>query len=607
MKKKILWIAMAVLMIFTVFFGFASANQNDQQSSIELKPFKVAAVEFNPRLNERDSNINALYKVVEAAAQNGAKLIVTPEMSTTGYYYKDRAAIKSFVDSIPGVTTKKFEEIAKKYDSYIVIGMAEVDQGTGIYYNSAALVGPKGYIGKYRKTHQWETETHWAAWGDLGVPVFDTEIGKIAINICMDSAFFESSRTAALEGANILAFPTNSSAQAVAALQARAMQNGLYIVSANRSNTENGFHMIGASAIWDPDGVKLAEAKFIPTPEEDVNDPTILYATIDPAKYDNNGKKRLSERRPELYQDLLLYIGPWDYTKNTTPHDVTAITLQYEPVIGKKEANMAKIKNLIEQSMNEAKNQGKSLDLIVLPELSATGPMSDKVQVQKLAEPINGSLVASFKEIAKNNQTHIIFGFVEKENSKLYNTAVLIDPKGEIIGKYHKTHLDEMDQAWAEKGDKLEVFTTEIGKIGMMIGYDAAFPEVAGTLSVNRTDIIAIPSSWNGQFGKKIDMIKEMSANPYPDNAMCLWDSIAMSAESYTLVANFVGTDEYYLGSSALYTLDPLYGLDQPLTLSENEETFLMADFTTIQSAWWWNQEYIILQRRPHFYKRMLY
>lgn len=603
MKKK-LWFGIMLMLMFTLVFGVVSAAAADEES---FQPFKAAAVQFNPQLNERDDNITALYKVVETAAQNGAKLIVTPEMSTTGYYYKNREAIKPFVDTIPGVTTKKFEALAKEYNAYIVIGMAEVDKETGAYYNAAALVGPKGYMGKYRKTHQWETEAHWAAWGDLEVPVFDAEIGKIAINICMDSAFFESSRIAALKGANILAFPTNSSAQAVAALQARAIQNGLYIVSANRSNTENGFHMIGASAVWAPDGAKLAEATFSPSSAEDVNEPTVLYATIDPAKYDNDGKKRLSERRPELYQDLLLYIGPWDYTKNTTSHDVTAAALQYEPVLGDKSANMAKIEKLVGQSVAEATKQGKKLNLIVLPELSATGPMTDKAKVQKLAEPISGSLVNSFKEIAKNNQTHVIFGFAEKENGKLYNTAVLIDPQGEIIGKYQKTHLDALDKSWAEMGNKFEVFSTEIGKIGIMIGYDAAFPEVAGVLSVNRADIIAIPSSWNGQYGREIDMIKEMSANQYPESAMCLWDSIAMSAESYTLVANFVGTEKNYKGSSSLYTLDPLYGLDQPLALSQNAEEFLIASFSTIQASWWWNQEYIILQRQPHFYKRLVY
>ncbi|MDI3534052.1 MAG: hypothetical protein PWQ82_417 [Thermosediminibacterales bacterium] len=76
-------------------------NLTKDTSASELNgPIKVAAVQFNPQLNERDKNVEALLKVVTEAAQNGAKLIVTPEMATTGYYYADRKAIEPFVDTI---------------------------------------------------------------------------------------------------------------------------------------------------------------------------------------------------------------------------------------------------------------------------------------------------------------------------------------------------------------------------------------------------------------------------------------------------------------------------------------------------------------------------
>ncbi|MFC0469785.1 nitrilase-related carbon-nitrogen hydrolase [Halalkalibacter kiskunsagensis] len=74
----------------------------------EKKAFKVACIQFNPVLNKRNTNIESLLKVVEEAACHGAKLIVTPEMATTGYYYKDREAISPFVDEIPGLTTSRF-------------------------------------------------------------------------------------------------------------------------------------------------------------------------------------------------------------------------------------------------------------------------------------------------------------------------------------------------------------------------------------------------------------------------------------------------------------------------------------------------------------------
>lgn len=595
---------LCTIMVVTGISANNVAQASTKKATVEkkiTKPFKVASIEFNPVLNERDKNVDKLLKLTEGAFKKGAKLVVAPEMSTTGYYYANRKSIRPFVDSIPGKTTDKFAKLAKKYDAYVVFGMPEVDKKTNLYYNAAALVGPKGYIGKYRKAQMWETETHWAAWGDLGVPVFDTKIGKIAINICMDSAYFETARIAGVEGADILAFPTNSSAQAISALPARAQENGMYIVSANRSNTENGFHMIGGSAVWSPIGKKLAEAPVAMTSKEDINTPTITYASIDPKLYHNKNKDALKKRRPELYQDLMLYVEPWDYTKNTTSHDVVAASLQYEPVIGDKEKNKEKVNQLL----GEAKAANANLNLVVLPELSLTGPMDgvNPSTITSLAEEANGESTAYMSELAKKYQVSIVFGLIEKLNGKLYNSAILVSKEGKLVGTYQKTHLSQQDQRWAKAGSSLPVFQTDdLGKIGILIGDDAQYPEASGVLAVNRADMIAIPSAWYGQFGGTMQINKQISANKYPDNAMVTWDAVAIGAQAYTIVANYVGTEKHYLGGSSLYTLDPLYGLDQPVVASSNQEQALVTEFKTLQTDWWFNQEKLLLSRRTAYF-----
>lgn len=579
----------------------AKPTNNDTNSSSIVKPFKVASVEFNPILNERDKNVQELLKVTEKALKNGAKLVVAPEMSTTGYYYADRTAIEPFVDTIPGETTKRFTKLAKKYDAYIVFGMAEIDKKTHLYYNSAALVGPEGYVGKYRKTQMWETEMHWAAWGDLGVPVFKTKIGKIAINICMDSAYFETARLAGVGGANILAFPTNSSAQTISALPARAQQNGMYIVSANRSNTEKGFHMVGGSAIWSPEGKKLGEAPVVMKESEDMEKPTITYATINPNLYKNKNKTALKERRPELYKELMHYVEPWDYTKNTTSHEVVAASLQYTPVIGDKEKNKVKINELLQQ----AKKKNKKLNLVVLPELSLTGPTDgqSKKEIQALAEEEKGETSQYMAKLAKQYKVAIVSGFIETEDNHLYNSALLISKDGNIKGKYQKTHLNKNDKKWATAGASLPVFNTEeLGRIGMLVGEDAVYPEASGVLAIKRADIIAVPSAWHGQFGGDMEINKKLSVNPYPKGSMVTWDAVAIGAQAYTIVANFVGTNHDYLGRSSLYTLDPLYGLDQPIVASDDQEEALVVTFKTLQKSWWFNQEMLLLSRRTPYY-----
>ncbi|MCF2132251.1 hypothetical protein L1I79_38450 [Strepomyces sp. STD 3.1] len=136
----------------------------------------------------------------------------------------------------------------------------------------------------------------------------------------------------------------------------------------------------------------------------------------------------------------------------------------------------------------------------------------------------------------------------------------------------------------------------------MLIGEDAVYPEASGVLSVKRADIIAIPSAWYGQFGGDMEINKNLSANPYPKGSMVTWDAVAMGAQAYTIVANFVGTNHDYLGRSSLYTIDPLYGLDQPVVASDHQEEALVVTFKTLQKNWWFNQEMLLLSRRTPYY-----
>lgn len=113
-----------------------------------LSPFQAASIQFNPRLDRRDENIDALFDVVRKAAEQGSKLIVTPEMATTGYGYEDRKAISPVVDTIPGYTTHRFEWIARQYGVYIVLGMPEVERETGLFLQCRRIDRARGIPGK---------------------------------------------------------------------------------------------------------------------------------------------------------------------------------------------------------------------------------------------------------------------------------------------------------------------------------------------------------------------------------------------------------------------------------------------------------------------------
>lgn len=571
-----------------------SGSSADQAPAVTSEPFVAASLQFNPLMYELDANIDALCDVLgQLFDQTGARLVVAPEMCTTGYGYTSRADIEPYVDTIPGKATEAVGELCAEHGAYVVFGMAERDEETDIYYNAAVLVGPDGVVGKYRKTHQWETEEHWAAWGDLGFPVFDTDLGRIGINICMDAAYMESARCLAVAGANILCFPTNSSAQAIAALPARAMQNGMYVVSGNRSNTENGFHMIGGSAIWSPEGELLAQAPLVMTSDEDIDEAAWYTAQIDPALYDNDNRARMAGRRPELYQNLLLHIGPWDYTASTDSAHVTAAALQYTPA-DTLEATAEKIRSLV-------LGLGTSPDLVVLPELALTGLVGEGAVADNSAETL--SLAA---ELAKACGAAVVIGGIEGQDGKLYNSAFVVGSDGALVGTYRKTHLGEAD-AWATPGDDIPVFEVEgIGRVGVLIGDDVCFPEAAGALAVGRADVICNPAAWHGQYGGFVQTPKEMSASPFADNAMVLWDAVSEGAEAYTVTANFVGGDAGYLGSSALNTLDPLYASDVQSCAGKDDEEAFVAEFDTLLKDGWYNQQKLVDSRRTDYYKPLV-
>jgi predicted amidohydrolase len=499
--------------------------------------------------------------------------------------------------------------------------MPEVDKNTGAYYNTAILVGPKGYIGKYRKTNLFTLESRWAGRGNLGIPVFKTALGKIAMIICYDDYFFESSRLPALKGADILVFISSSGRMlkgnpsqagvhiSIAAIQQLALQNGLYVIATNRNNTEknsiinNGVHYLGGGAIYDPFGNKLVQAPVTKIGEAIPEQPNIIYTTINPKFYNNKIKALLNHRRPELYKSLYLYMAPRPVIKNSERHHINGIALQYTPALGDKAANKKTINNMLEKEF-AGKNSNSHINLIVLPELSLIGQVDNGDGYKNLSESLDGKQTVSFfRKLAIKYHSYFIFGMPEKKDSKYYNSAILMSPVGNIVGVYRKTHLNAIDKTWATAGDVIPVFKTKIGRIGIMLDDEAMFPEISGVLAVKRADIIAIPAMWHGQYGKPIELPSKFLVKPYPKNTMALWNTIAKYAQTHVIVSNFVGSKMKYKGSSALYFLDPVNGYYPPITASDNKPQALHFHFETkAPSTWWTNQQILIDGRRPDLY-----
>ena len=129
---------------------------------------------------------------------------------------------------------------------------------------------------------------------------------------------------------------------------------------------------------------------------------------------------------------------------------------------------------------------------MVLPEtITATG---NGLSYSDAAETIPGTASDYFAEQAKQHGMHVVVGLVERDQHLIYNTAILLGPDGALIGKYRKVTLPRTEiEAGVTPGTEYPVFTTKLGRIGIMICYDGFFPEPARQLAVHGAEIIAFP------------------------------------------------------------------------------------------------------------------
>ena len=203
--------------------------------------YKGAAIQYDCHFMDKEKNLAALTNLVRQAAAQGAKLIVLPEMCATGYYFESMEQAAKMAESIVnGQTVGLLENLAKELDCYLVAGLPELD-GERLY-NSAVLIGPDGLIGRHRKMHHYVPDSTWAKTGDEPVKVFDTPIGNIGIQICMDLSYPEGPRLSRLMGAQVLCAPMNWNESSIPSdiWLTRAKENGMYVIASNRHGNEKG-------------------------------------------------------------------------------------------------------------------------------------------------------------------------------------------------------------------------------------------------------------------------------------------------------------------------------------------------------------------------------
>lgn len=273
---------------------------------------RVACVQMRPDVGDVTGNRARSLEFLAQAADDGADLIVLPELTSSGYQFDSRIEAQSLAEDLDdSATLTAWLTFARARGVHVVAGIAERDRDS--LFNTSVVIGPDGLLGRYRKTHLWNNENTIFEPGDLGFPVFDTPLGRISTVICYDGWFPETYRACALRGADIVCVPTNwvpmdghdegSPAMATILTQAAAHTNSIFIAAADRVGVERGQPFIGKSVIVDCNGALLAGPAS--GDREEIVAATLDLARAKASRTWNEFNDPIADRRPAIYGDLL--------------------------------------------------------------------------------------------------------------------------------------------------------------------------------------------------------------------------------------------------------------------------------------------------------------
>jgi N-carbamoylputrescine amidase len=271
-----------------------------------------------------EQNLRQAAGRIREAASRGAQVVCLPELFRSQYFcQREDTASFDLAEPVPGPTTEALAKTARENKAVIIAPIFE-RRAAGLYHNSAVVIDADGRVaGLYRKMHIPDDPAYYEKFyftpGDLGFPAFRTKVDRIAALICWDQWYPEGARLAALNGANLLFYPTAigwhpAEKGPIGAAQrdawqtiqrAHAIANGVYVAAVNRVGHEKppgtdgaGLEFWGSSFVCDPLGVILKEAS--------ADQEEILLAEVDLARIEEVRRNWpfLRDRRIDAYAGI---------------------------------------------------------------------------------------------------------------------------------------------------------------------------------------------------------------------------------------------------------------------------------------------------------------
>jgi len=286
--------------------------------------FTIGLIQMRCGKDAGENLSRAIEKIGEAAAR-GAQIVCTHELFRSEYFCRvEDADLFNLAEAVPGPVTDALAKVAREKKIVIVASLFE-RRAAGVYHNTCAVIDADGsFVGKYRKMHIPDDPLYYEKFyftpGDLGFPNFDTRYGRVGVQICWDQWYPEGARAVALQGAQVIFYPTSigwhpkEKAEFGAAQldawrtiqRAHAIANGVYVAVVNRVGFEGnpaagdpGIEFWGNSFVADPFGRIVAEAS---SDKEEV-----LVVECDPAASEDTRRNWpfLRDRRIDAYEPIL--------------------------------------------------------------------------------------------------------------------------------------------------------------------------------------------------------------------------------------------------------------------------------------------------------------
>jgi len=234
--------------------------------------FKIAQIQFDPHVGALAKNFLKVSTLLQKA--KSARLVILPELANSGYNFIDRKQALLLASTISKSNyMEMLVDTAQRQNQFIVSGFLE-KEGKEIF-NTSVFITPNGEVSKYRKIHLFMNEKEIFSRGNLGLPIFEIDTFKMGMLICFDYLFPEVWRIMGLNGADLIAHPSNLvTFKAFKVVPAQAVINRFFIFTTNRIGSESDISFSGRSFVVNPEGDVIAEAS--------VDKEEILYTDINP-------------------------------------------------------------------------------------------------------------------------------------------------------------------------------------------------------------------------------------------------------------------------------------------------------------------------------------